>query len=72
MGLKIEAFDVPRASRDAAHHAHGHGTTGRLAVAARGGSVSSILAISKSDGVPTEVAVPLAITYQTLLGAPDV
>jgi hypothetical protein len=21
MGLKIEAFDVPRASRDAAHHA---------------------------------------------------
>jgi hypothetical protein len=27
MGLKIEAFDVPRASRDAAHHAHGHGKT---------------------------------------------
>ena len=48
-------------------------TTGRLAVAARGGgSVSSILAIPKSDGVPTEVAVPLAITYQTLLRAPAV
>jgi hypothetical protein len=25
MVLKIEAFDVPYASRDAAHHAHGHG-----------------------------------------------
>jgi hypothetical protein len=24
--LEIEVFEVPRASRDAAHHAHGHGT----------------------------------------------
>lgn len=26
MVLEIEVFGVPRASRDAAHHAHGHGT----------------------------------------------
>jgi hypothetical protein len=32
MVLKIEAFDVPRASRDAAHHAHEHGRSAGRAV----------------------------------------